>query len=174
MNDEGVIAGGTFAAAAWKPARKWVIIRRVGCWGALLAGVLWPLTMLLGVTWIVTPGFRFVLYGGAFNMAWESPAPTAYPPGFYSYKNTGGAMWLMPAIETQAMRTTAMPTSKTGVILPLWMFVVVLGGLGAAGQSSAGRRGCRGCVESVTMTCGGRRGWRGVRSAVRGWRGSDE
>lgn len=133
MKDEGDHVGGVGGAAAWKPARGWVIAKHVGRWGALVAGLAWPMTMLVGVTWIVTPGFRFVVYGGSFNTSWESPAPTTYPPGFYSYKNTGGAMWLVPSIETSGAVIATGPWSKTVVIMPLWMFAVALGCVGVAG-----------------------------------------
>lgn len=120
-------------AAAWKPARRWVAAKHIGRWGALAAGLVWPLTMLVGATWFVLPGFGMAAYGGAFNITLERPASAAYPPGLYTYKNSAGAIWLLPRIETYGSGSPAFPSLRTDVIIPFWTIALGLGVLGAVG-----------------------------------------
>ncbi|MGH7131246.1 MAG: hypothetical protein ACREJO_04810 [Phycisphaerales bacterium] len=133
-------------AAAWKPARGWVIARRAGFLGAVAVMLVWGVTLWGGITLVVTTQFRVALYGGSMNM---TRGPGTYGPGVYTYKTPAGAMWFLPGYQSSGTMAGTTPATRTDVIMPLWIVA-----LGLAVVAWVGERHCKRYGPGMCGRCG--------------------
>lgn len=138
----------------WKPARRWVFAKRLGISVALFAAIAWPLAFTAGVTLVAPGGFRAAFHGSSLNLCRATPPDPAYPPGIYTFENNG-AIWLLPQMRSWSSVTAGFRTSRTDIILPLWVIALASGIVGAAGarMCQPPRIGlCRNCDYDLSAT----------------------
>lgn len=115
-----------------KPLRRWVWARRIGRVGAITCGLLWPLTMLGGMTLIFPNNLKFAFFGGSFNTQFYANAP-AQTPGLYTYTNDSGGLWFLPSFHWSFPPGGGSTPDYFECILPLWLLAIAFACLAVAG-----------------------------------------
>jgi hypothetical protein len=81
---------------------------------------------------ILPRGFRAAVHGGSLNLSRALPPDPLYPPGLYAFPNSG-AWWLIPSVEWRATIVGGKRTSRTDIILPLWVVSMASAAVGVIG-----------------------------------------
>ncbi len=131
----------------WQPRRGWKWANRLGRSGAVAFGLLWPLTMLGGVTLAGPGGLKVAMYGGSLNVQWMS-VQSGQGLAVHTYTNAVGARWWLPSVESFNGVVSGTTLSTLQVILSLWIIALLAALVGGLGMWK-----CRPPLVGVCRSC---------------------